>query len=181
MIAAGVVAVLALSQWLIRPILNRRQQMGISIQRAEQRLQELIDLEQTYRRVLAENARVAKDLSERQKGFTLFAFLEALASQDGLKDQIEYMRPSVKSLSDMHQEEQVEMRLNGVTLASLVPYLYHIETAAEQVRINRLTIRPQQKNPSLLEVNIVVVTHAFREAPPAAGGKAAQKSLQLGA
>ena len=126
MIAAGVAVVFALSQWLIRPILSRRQQMVKSIQRTEQRLQELIDLEQTYRQALADNARVAKDLSERKKGFTLFAFLESLASQDGLKGQIEYMRPSVKSLSDIHQEEQVEMRLNGVTLASLVPYLYHI-------------------------------------------------------
>ena len=181
MIAAAAVAVLAVSQWLVRPILDRRQRMVMSIQLTEQRLQELIDLEQTYRQVLAENARVAEDLSQRQKGFTLFAFLESLANKDGLKDQIEYMRPSVKSLSDMHQEEQVEMRLNGVTLASLVPYLYHIETAPERVRINRLTIRPQQKNASLLEVNMVLVTHALREATGAVGGRAVQKSQQLGA
>ncbi len=181
MIAAGVVVILALGQWLIRPILNRHQQMEMRIQRSERRLQELLDLERNYRQVLAENERVAKNLSERQQGFTLFAFLESLASRDGLKNQIEYMRPSAKPLSDMHQEEQVEMRLNGVTLARLVPYLYHIETAPEQLRINRLTIRPQQKNPSLLEVNMVVVTHAMREAPRAAGSKSVQRLLQLGA
>jgi len=178
MIAAGVVVLLALGQWLIRPVLSRRQQMATSIQRAEQRLQELLDLEQTYRQVLKENAKVEKDLSERQQGFTLFAFLESLASRDGLKNQIEYMRPSVKTLSDVHQEEQVEMRLNGVTLASLVPYLYHIETAPEQVRINRLTIRPQQKNPSLLEVNLVVVTHALRQAVRGANSKSARNQLK---
>jgi general secretion pathway protein M len=175
-----VVLILALSQWVIRPILNHRQQMAMSIRRTEQRLQELLDLEQAYRQVLAQNARVAKDLSERQQGFTLFAFLESLASRDGLKNQIEYMRPSVKSLSDKHQEEQVEMRLNGVTLASLVPYLYHIETTPERVRISRLTIRPQQKNPSLLEVNLLVVTHALRESPRAAGGKSVRNLLQIG-
>jgi general secretion pathway protein M len=178
MIAVSLVVVLALVQWLIRPILSRRQQMETSIQRTEQRLQELLDLEQTYRQVLAESAKVAKDLSERQQGFTLFAFLESLASRDGLKNQIEYMRPSVKTLSDAHQEEQVEMRLNGVTLAILVPYLYHIETAPEQVRINRLTIRPQQKNRSLLEVNLVVVTPALREAPRAADSKSARNPLK---
>jgi general secretion pathway protein M len=169
LIAAGLVVILALVLLVIRPLFNRRQKMELSIQRTEQRLQELIDLEQTYRQVLAENARVAKDLSERQRGFTLFAFLESLGGRDGLKNQIEYMRPSVKSLSDIHQEEQVEMRLNGVTLARLVPYLYHIESAPEQVRIKRLTIRPQQKNRSLLEVNMVVVTHALRQAPRSAG------------
>ncbi len=162
-IGAAVLVLLAVVQWLVRPVLNRRQKMAMSIQLTEQRLQELLNLEKTYRQALADNARVVKDLSERQKGFTLFAFMESLASRDGLKNQIEYMRPSVKSLSEVHQQEQVEMRLNGVTMASLVPYLYHIETAPEQVRINRLTIRPQQKNPSLLEVNMVVVTHASRE------------------
>ena len=64
MIAAGVVVLLALGQWLIRPILNRRQQMATSIQRTEQRLQELLDLEQTYRQVLTQNAKVEKDLRE---------------------------------------------------------------------------------------------------------------------
>ena len=178
LIAAGLVVILALVLLVIRPIFNRRQKMELSIQRTEQRLQELIDLEQTYRQVLAENARVAKDLSERQRGFTLFAFLESLGGRDGLKNQIEYMRPSVKSLSDMHQEEQVEMRLNGVTLARLVPYLYHIESAPEQVRIKRLTIRPQQKNRSLLEVNMVVVTHALRQAPRSPGRKSVSNQVQ---
>ena len=178
MIAAGLALVLILGLWVIRPIVNHRQQLGMSIQRTKNRLQELIDLEQTYRQVLAQNARVAKDLSERQQNFTLFAYLESLASRDGLKNQIEYMRPSVKSLSDMHQEEQVEMRLNGVTLARLVPYVYHIETAPEQVRIKRLSIRPQQKNRSLLEVNMVVVTHALRKAPKSAVGKSVSNQLR---
>lgn len=178
LIAAGLVVILALVLLVIRPLFNRRQKMELSIQRTEQRLQELIDLEQTYRQVLAENARVAKDLSERQQGFTLFAFLESLGGRDGLKNQIEYMRPSVKSLSDMHQEEQVEMRLNGVTLARLVPYLYHIESAPEQVRIKRLTIRPQQKNRSLLEVNMVVVTHALRQVPRSPGRKSVSNKVQ---
>jgi hypothetical protein len=103
--------------------------------------------------------------------------MESLASRDGLKNQIEYMRPSVKSLSEVHQQEQVEMRLNGVTIANLVPYLYHIEAAPERVRINRLTIKPQQKNPSLLEVNMVVVTHASREESQAAAAHLKQRGV----
>ena len=179
-VAAGLVLFFAVIQWFIRPILNYREKLDSRIELSEQRLGQLAGLEQTYRQVLAENAKVAENLSGRQKDFTLFAFLEALASRDGLKDQIEYMRPSVKTLSDTHQEEQVEMRLNGVTLAKLVPYLYHIETAPEQVAIKRMTIRPQQRNKSLLEVSLVVVTHTFREIERRVGSRSAQILIQLG-
>ena len=179
-VAAGLVLFFAVIQWFIRPVLNHREKLDSRIEVSEQRLEQLVDLEQTYRRVLAESAKVSENLSGRQKDFTLFAFLETLASRDGLKNQIEYMRPSVKTLSDTHQEEQVEMRLNGVTLANLVPYLYHIETAPEQVRIKRITIRPQQRNKSLLEVSLVVVTHTFREEGRRVGGRSAQLLIQLG-
>ena len=83
------------------------------------------------------------------------------------------MRPSVKQLSDKHQEEQVEMRFKAVSLERLIPYLYHIETAAEQVRIRRLTIRPQQRNPAELEVSLLVVTRKLSEAVHAVGSKEA--------
>ena len=79
--------------------------MASNIERSDQRLQLLIRLEQAYRQVIAENARIEQDLGGRGQDFTLFAFLEAQASRDGLKKQIEYMRPSVKSLSDTHQED----------------------------------------------------------------------------
>ena len=41
-----------------------------------------------------------------------------------------------------------------------------------------LLIRPQQKNPSLLEVNLVVVTHALRGSPRAADSKSARNQLK---
>jgi general secretion pathway protein M len=168
-IAATVVAILAVSQWLIRPIFRQRAKLVTNIHRSEERLQELVRLEQLYRKMQVENVRVEKNLRNRRQDFTLFAFLEGLAGRDGIKGQIEFMRPSVKSLGD--QEEQVEMRLKGVSLDRLIPYLYHIEAAPEQVRIRRLTIRPQQRDKSQLEVNLVVVTRKLRKAPRAVGSK----------
>jgi general secretion pathway protein M len=172
-IAATVVVILAVSQWLIRPIFRRRAKLAINIQRSEKRLQELVRLEQLYRKMQVENTRVEKNLRNRKQDFTLFAFLEGLAGRDGIKGQIEFMRPSVKSLGDMHQEEQVEMRLKAVSLDRLIPYLYHIEAAPEQVLIRRLTIRPQQRDKSQLEVNLVVVTRKLRQAPRVPGSKEA--------
>jgi hypothetical protein len=41
------------------------------------------------------------------------------------------------------------------------------------VRIRRLTIRPQQRDKSQLEVNLVVVTRKLRQAPRVRGSKEA--------
>lgn len=173
LIAASVLVLLALSQLIVRPILKKRNQLAASIDRSEKRLEELVRLERLYRDMKTENARVEEDLRQRQQDFTLFAFLEGLAGKDGLKRQIEFMRPSVKQLSEVHQEEQVEMGLKGVSLERLIAYLYHIETAPEQVAIKRLTIRPHQRDRSQLEVNLVVVTRKLRKAPRVPGSKEA--------
>jgi general secretion pathway protein M len=168
--AAAVVLLLAVGLGGIRPLLGARQRLGLSIATGERRLQELLDLEQEYRRLTAENAGLKDALGKRRRDFTLFGFLDALASRDGLRGQIEFMRPSVKALNETFQEEQVEMRLNGVGMKRLIPYLYHIETAPEQIRVKRMTMRPQQRNPELLEVNLVMVTRGLREKPRGAAG-----------
>ena len=172
-ILGTILVLLAVSLWVVRPILGRRKKLAVKIEKSEKRLQELINLERLYQQMRSESARIESDLSQRPKDFTLFAFLEGLAGRDGIKGQIEFMRPSVKQLSDKHQEEQVEMRFKGVSLERLIPYLYHIETAPEQVRIRRLTIRPQPRNPSELEVSLLVVTRKLSAAARVVGSKEA--------
>jgi len=167
---AGVVLVLALAGGAVHALVGGRERLELRIASDERRLQELVELELAYRQLTAENAGLKETLSKRRQDFTLFGFLEALANRDGLRSQIEFMRPSVKALNDTFQEEQVEMRLNGVSMKTLIPYLYHIETATERIRVKRLTMRPQQRNPALLEVNLVLVTRGLREKPRAAGG-----------
>jgi general secretion pathway protein M len=170
-VALGSILVLvAVSLWIVRPILGHRRKLAVKIEQSEKRLQELIGLEQLYQQMKAESGRIESNLSKRSRDFTLFAFLEGLAGRDGIKGQIEFMRPSVKQLSDKHQEEQVEIRFKGVSLERLIPYLYHIETAPEQVRVRRLTIRPQQRNPSELEVSLLVVTAKLSGAVQVVGG-----------
>ena len=172
-VALGTILVLlAVSLWIVRPILRRRGTLAVKIEQSEKRLQEFIGLEQLYQQMRAENRKIESNLSKRSRDFTLFAFLEGLAGRDGIKGQIEFMRPSVKQLSDKHQEEQVEMRFKAVSLERLIPYLYHIETAPEQVRVRRLTIRPEQRNPSELEVSLLVVTRKLSEGVQVGGKEA---------
>jgi hypothetical protein len=130
-----ILVLLAVSLWIVRPILGRRRKLAVKIEQSEKRLQELISLERLYQEMKAESGKIESNLSQRPNDFTLFAFLEGLAGRDGIKGQIEFM------------------------------------TAPEQVRIRRLTIRPQQRNPSELEVSLLVVTRKLSEAVQAVGSK----------
>ena len=179
-IGVALVLVLMISQLVVRPLLRSRRNLDARIERNEKRLQELIGLEKKYRQARAENDRLEQRLANRRNDFNLFAFLEGLAGRDGVKQQIEFMRPSQKPISDSYQEEQVELRLKGVSLERLVPYIYHIETAPEQVRIKRVSIRPNRRDRSLLEVDMVLVTRGLRKKPGAAGAKAAQSLSKNG-
>ena len=170
LVASGLLVILAIGLLVVGPILRGRQRLDKDTQRGEKRLRDLVRLEETYRQLLSENAKLAKSLRGREQNFTLFAFLEGLARREGLKKQIEFMRPSVKPLSETYQEDQVEMRLKGVSLEKLIPYLYHIETSPEQVRIKRLTIKSQRRDQSLLEVSLVVVTRGLQKSSPSTAG-----------
>ena len=179
-IGVVLVLVLMISQLVVRPLLRSRGNLDARIERNEQRLQELIGLEKKYRQARAENDRLEQRLANRRNDFNLFAFLEGLAGRDGVKQQIEFMRPSQKPISESYQEEQVELRLKGVSLERLVPYIYHIETAPEQVRIKRVSIRPNRRDRSLLEVDMVLVTRGLRKKPGAPSAKAAQSLSKNG-
>jgi hypothetical protein len=115
-----------------------------------------MDLGDQYVRQNTALEQMGKAALKRPEKFTLFAFVESLAARDGLRKHIVFMRPAQKALSPERTEELVEMRLTGVDLKILVPYLFHVETAPEQVRVKRLTIRSRQRDQNLLDVDLVL-------------------------
>jgi cell division protein FtsB len=55
-VALGTILVLlAVSLWIVRPILGRRKKLAVKIEQSEKRFQELIDLERLYRGMQAES------------------------------------------------------------------------------------------------------------------------------
>ncbi len=155
-VALIVVGGMAVYQWGIVPLQAKRARAGVKIERSREYLQELMVLGDRYERQNKTLERMGKAALKRPEKFTLFSFVESLAAKDGLRKHIVFMRPAQKTLSEERTEELVEMRLTGVDLEILVPYLFHIETAPEQVRVKRLTIRSKQRNQNLLDVDLVL-------------------------
>ncbi|GAU08033.1 hypothetical protein [Desulfoplanes formicivorans] len=147
---------MAVSQWGIVPLREKRDGLEVKIRRSRQYLREIMTLGDQYARQNTALERMGKAALKRPAEFTLFSFVESLAARDGLRKHIVFMRPAQKRISPERTEELVEMRLTGVNLEILVPYLFHIETASEQVRVKRLTIRSRQRDQKLLDVDLVL-------------------------
>lgn len=151
---AGVVVCIALWQWVYVPVTDSLTRMRGRVDAAEVRLLELRQLRAEYEQALLVGDMTGQDV-RRPPGFTLFAFPEPLAVRDGLRKNIEFLRPSERQVGEGVREEMVEMRISDVDLEKLVPYLYHVETAPEQVGVKRMTIRPQKRKERLLTVDVV--------------------------
>ncbi|HKK32193.1 MAG TPA: type II secretion system protein GspM [Desulfomicrobiaceae bacterium] len=152
--AAGAVVCAALWQWVYVPVGDALDRARTRVEAAEVRLAELEQLRDEYEQAV----QVGSDRGQkarRSPGFTLFAFLEPLAGRDGLKENIEFLRPSERQVGEGVREEIVEMRIADVGLETLVPYLYHVETAPERVGVKRMTIRAQKRKERLLTVDVV--------------------------
>ena len=148
------VLVLAFWQWAYVPVTESLVRTRSRVEAADVRLRELRALKAEYEQAL-QAGKSAGQTVRRKPGFTLFAFLEPLAVRDGLKKNIEFIRPSERQVGEGVREEIVEMRIADVDLEKLVPYLYHVETAPEQVGVKRMTIRAQKKKERLLTVDVV--------------------------
>lgn len=99
------------------------------------------------------------NLSNREKGFTLFSFLDKLSGQAGIKDHIEYMKPSSNPSDDGSCKlSQVELKIGTINLKQLTSYLHMIETSENSVFVKRISISQTTKPEGFIEVIMLVET-----------------------
>ncbi|MFP4070972.1 MAG: hypothetical protein ACLFTB_02885 [Desulfovibrionales bacterium] len=156
--AAGTVLVLLVLVFgVVLPLRQYNMRLEQRITQTENALQEILLLEKELAQARAQasknTARVRDD-----SNFTLFAYLENAASGQGIKEKIDFMRPSERSSEGVTQEV-VEMRLGSIRLATLVPFLHQVETGTDMAHIQRLAIRSQTRDPGLLDVDLLAVTY----------------------
>ena len=97
-------------------------------------------------------------LAKRQKGFTLFSFLEQEAAQSDIKGHIKYMKPSSSQGTGPYKESTVEMKLEGVTLKQLVGYLHRIESPRDAISIKRISITENKKKSGYIDAVLKALT-----------------------
>jgi len=96
---------------------------------------------------------------KREKGFTLFSFLDKLTGKAGIKNHVIYMKPSTSvQKNSPFKISQVEMKLQGLTLKQLTSYLHMVETSKNLANIKRLSISKTGKQEGFIDAVLQVET-----------------------
>ena len=159
LLAAGVIGIFIIAVFIVEPFLSRSANMKNSRQTKADMLVEMQKLQSEYT-ALTQQAKVSKSrFQRRQKGFTLFSFLDRLAGESGIKDRISYMKPTKKvQKNSPYKISRVEMKLEAITLEQLTNYLYGVETSKNMVDIKKISISKKDKNQELLTAVLQVET-----------------------
>jgi general secretion pathway protein M len=157
--AGAVIVVFLFCQFLVFPLLDKNEQLTRLITTREQQLEQIKQLQSTYRETSAKTDQAQRQLKARRRGFTLFSFLETLAGQTGVKSNIAYMKPTTTSQKESpYRLSMVEMKLQEITMSQLLAYLHGIETSRDMIVIKRLSISKSDRTADLINTIFQVET-----------------------
>jgi len=158
--AAGILLVLfIIIQWMIFPILDRHTRLQQDLINAKQKLNEINVLKADYKRLTIQADLAKTQIQKRDKNFSLLSFLNDIAAQTGLKNNIVNMKPSTSNRkSGSLQIESVEMKFDDVNIEQLLAFLYRVETSPNLVNIRQISITKQDRKEGVVESILEVET-----------------------
>ena len=156
---SGAILLFILIQFIVFPSIDKRKRLKRTLKVKEDALLEMIALKSDYDAIEKRTNLAKVRFENREKGFTLFSFLDSLTGKARIKEYVTYMKPSTTVQKDnSYKISQVEMKLQGVTLQQLTTYLHMIETSKNMVYIKRLSISKTGEKESYIDVVLQVET-----------------------
>ena len=159
-----VVTVLLFFSFVVSPLFDSREQVQKSLSKKQVELQNIRNLQKEYQLLQHTSGDIQQRLEKRAKTFTLFSFIEKQATSAGIKQQIKYLKPSEVKGDGPLRESRVDMKLQKITLESLVKFLGGVESYEKVVSVNRISIQEHGKEQGHINVVLQIVT--FRPGEP---------------
>ena len=158
-VGAGIAIIFLVAQFIVEPIMDRTKRKTRMLQTKTIMMEQMRQWQAEYN-ALTQKANFSKSrFRNRQKGFTLFSFMDRLAKESGVKDRIIYMKPTKKiQKNSPYKLSRVEMKLEAVTLEQLTNYLYGVETSKNMVDIKKISISKKDKKQGLITAVLQVET-----------------------
>ncbi len=157
-LVVGAIVLFAGYQLLVLPYLESRQRLIDSIQRKTDALAQIQRLHQDFQMVKKEVGGIRERLAKRSDRFELFSFVDQCAQQSGVKESIQYMKPSQITGEGTLQESSVEIMLKQTSLRELVAFMELIESEENVVFLRRLSIQENGESQGLLDITLQINT-----------------------
>ena len=156
-----VIGMLIVAEWGVLPVIRYRKSLDQAIRTKALELEEIQSLRKTHALLKQDAEGIRSRLALREKGFTLFSYLDRSAGSSGVKNHIAYMKPSGSDIqSSDFKVFQVEMKLQSISLHQLTAFLHGIETADSLVRVKKASIARTGQSAEGIDVILWVETIA---------------------
>jgi general secretion pathway protein M len=157
--AIVIALVLLVSSFVVEPFLEKIRLQEKILHARKEVLIQMMALRAEYDNIKKDAQQIQSQISRRKKGFTLFAHMDRLAGETGIKEHITYMKPSTTISKDAsYKISLVEVKLQAVVLKQVVGYLHKVENSPENVNIKRLSITKTGKQEGVVDVVLQVNT-----------------------
>ena len=161
-VAGAVVAVFLVFQLTLFPFIDRRDRLHKRIQTQTAAMAKMQTLKAEYEALTRFSRDMERQLKTRPRTFTLFSFMDRLAGQSGLKQNIVYMKPSTSNLKNSpYSLSMVEIKMNALTMLQLMTFLHGTEDPSKMVWVKRLSISKDDKKEGL--INSVVQAETLQQ------------------
>jgi len=156
---SGAVLLFILIQFIVFPSIDKRKRLKRTLQVKEDVLLEMINLKSDYDAIEKRTNLAKVRFENREKGFTLFSFLDRLTGKARIKEYVTYMKPSTTvQKNNLYKISQVEIKFKGLTLQQLTTYLHMVETSKNMVYIKRLSISRTGKQEGFVDAVLQIET-----------------------
>ena len=142
----------------VGPAVDRMASLDRLIPQKEKEVREFSKLRDDYQEI----SRAIQEVERRlpaQNQFSPLSFLEENAAKNQIRANIAYIRPMAPQLHEPYREIPVEVKVENVALARIVPFLASIQTAPYYLRIKRLAMKTRFSDPAFLDVTFVVSSY----------------------
>jgi len=156
-VAAGVIAVFLFLQLAIFPILNKRERLERTLLEKTETLLEMRSLQADYSALEKTADRAKSELARRDKNFSLSSFLNQLAGDVGIKNNVTRMDTSSSTVVDV-KIAKVEVKIDTITMTQLSNYLYRVEYSGNNLFVKRIAISETSKPEGYIDVVLHVET-----------------------
>ncbi|MCP4348038.1 MAG: hypothetical protein GY795_21255 [Desulfobacterales bacterium] len=148
-----------ISMFVVSPFIEKRKVVKRKLKAKTNTLYKMLVLKSEYDALKKKGEIAEKRISKRPKNFKLNIFLNDLTSRTGIKDNVEHMKPSKsEQKNSQYKLSIVDMKLKGITLKKLTPFLYKIETSKNMIFIKRLSITKKRRNEGVVDAVLQVET-----------------------
>lgn len=127
----------------------------------KKKLNELAVLDREFGKQQAKIAKIKRVMATRTADYSLFSYVEKKAAQAGIQGNIRSMNSFRGAQTASYEESIVDIKLDKITIRQLTDFLYHAESAADLVRVKRITISKMKESPEYLTAQIQLASFSY--------------------